>query len=416
MRIIKILILIVIAVIFFKADLSAQSAVYPSDSIISKENFTKEKDTLSSKDVHPQDSPENSGLIVISNNKKFSMRLYGSARIYGSYDFNGLVGGTGFNISDIPVDPVNEDETFYMTANLTRLGIEVKRKTILGNTLIKIETDFNGTDSKFRIRQAYGQTNHFIVGQTWTNFSDIETLPLTVDSDGPPTAVTLRTVLIKYYLDFKPGWRFRASIESPSSVVFIPDTLSLETVTQNYPATGINLKKDWKAFQIKGAGILNPISVRNLSGERGSLLGRGALLSMNADFSSSSSFKFQGIYGNGIASFMNLAENSAFDVVLNPEVGEYELTTCYGGYVAYNQSLIKDFIDVDVVYGLVKLIMEDYFPDYSFNLGQYITLNAFIQSPEEFRLGVEYSYGYKKTKDGKHGNANRFAFSFYYDF
>src|SRR4030095_15958583 len=103
---------------------------------------------------------------------------------------------------------------------------------ILGNTLIKIETDFNGPDNRFRIRQAYGQTKYFIVGQTWTNFSDIETLPLTVDVDGPPTGISLRTVLIKYYLDFKPGWRFRASIESPSVVIYVPDTLSIEAVTQ----------------------------------------------------------------------------------------------------------------------------------------------------------------------------------------
>lgn len=374
-------------------------------------------DTLSSKDIHPQDSPESSGLIVESKDEKLWMRFYGSARVYGSYDFNGLEGGTGFSISEIPVDGEGgNEETFYMTANVTRLGFEVKRKTLVGNTLIKIETDFNGTDNKFRIRHAYGQTKHFIVGQTWTNFSDIETLPLTVDVDGPPTAVSLRTVLIKYYLDLKPGWRFRASIESPSAVIYVPDTLSVEAVTQNYPAVSSNIKKDWEAVQMKAAGILNPIAVRNLSGERGSLLGRGALLSVNTNFSASSSFKFQGIYGNGIASFMNLADNSAFDVVLNPNDGEYQLTTCYGGFVAYNQNLIKERVDIDIVYGLVKLNMEDYFPDYSFKSGEYIAVNAFFRNPEAFRLGIEYTYGYKKTKDGSNGDANRFAFTFYYDF
>lgn len=374
-------------------------------------------DTLGSKDIHPQDSPESSGLIITSKNKKLSIRLYGSARVYGSYDFNGLQGGTGFNLSDIPVDQeLNNNETFYMTANVTRLGLDVKNKTIVGNTLIKIETDFNGTDNKFRIRHAYGQTKHFIIGQTWTNFSDIETLPLTVDVDGPPTAVTLRTVLIKYYLDFKPGWRFRASIESPSVVIYIPDTVSVEAVTQNYPAAATNIKKDWEAVQIKAAGIINPISVRNLSGERGSLLGMGALLSINANISAFSSLKFQGIYGNGIASFLNLADNSAFDVVLNPNDGAYQLTTCYGGYLAYNLSLFKQFLDMDIVYGLVKLNMEDYFPDDSFNAGQYIAINGFFSTPEGFRLGVEYTYGFKKTKDGSNGDANRFAFTFYYDF
>ncbi|MBL8008506.1 MAG: hypothetical protein JNJ56_13360 [Ignavibacteria bacterium] len=380
-------------------------------------NRINSADTLGSKDIHPQDSPESSGLIIRSKDKKLSIRFYGSARVYGSYDFNGLEGGTGFSLSEIPVgEESNDEKTFYMTANVTRIGLDVKRKTIVGNTLIRIETDFNGTDNKFRIRQAYGQTKHLIIGQTWTNFSDIETLPLTVDVDGPPTAVSVRNVQIKYYLDFEPGWRFRASIESPSILIYIPDTLSIESVTQNYPAVATNIKKDWEAVQIKAAGILNPISVRNVSGERGSLLGRGALLSINADLTSSSSLKFQGLFGKGIASFLNLSDNSAFDVVLNPNDGEYQLTTCYGGFVAFNQEIFREFLDIDIVYGLVNLTMEDYFPDYSFNAGQYIAFNGFLSYPGGFRLGVEYTYGYKKIKDGSSGVANRFAFTFYYDF
>lgn len=401
--------------LFYSGSIFGQTESSVKDSLNHKGK--RSMDSLGSKDIHPQDSPESRGLIIRSEDKKLSIRFYGSARVYGSYDFNGLQGGTGFNISEIPVNQeFSNEETFYMTANVTRLGLDVKRKTFAGNTLIKIETDFNGTDNKFRIRHAYGQSSHFIIGQTWTNFSDIETLPLTVDVDGPPTAVTVRNVLIKYYLDFKPGWRFRASIESPSVVIYIPDTLSVEAVTQNFPAVATNIKKDWEAVQIKAAGIMNPISVRNLSGERGSLIGRGALLSINTNISASSSLKFQGIYGNGIASFLNLAENSAFDVVLNPDDGEYQLTTCYGGYVAFNLSLFKEFLDMDLVYGLVKLNMEDYFPDNSFRAGQYIALNGFFSTPEGFRVGVEYTYGYKKTKDGQHGDANRFAFTFYYDF
>ncbi len=387
-----------------------------SEDTLTKKSSIK-KDTLSSKDIHPQDAPESSGLFIKSGDKKLTMRLYGSARLFGSNDFNGLEGGTGFSISEIPVgDNANYEETFYMTANLTRLGMEVKRKTFIGNALIKIETDFNGPDNKFRIRHAYGQTNHLIVGQTWTNFSDIETLPITVDVDGPPTAVSLRTVQIKYYLDFKPGWRFRASIESPSVTIFIPDTVSVEEVTQNYPALASNIKKDWETLQIKVAAILNPVSVRDFSGDRVNLLGGGGLLSFNANITKTSTLKFQGLLGKGIASFLNIGDNSAFDVVLNPFDSTYQLTSLYGGFIAFNQNLIKRLIDIDLVYGLIKINMEDYFPDYTFKSGQYIALNAFFTSPGGFRLGAEYSYGFKKTKNDGSGEANRFAFTFYYDF
>jgi len=415
MKILIIYILVFSFAVIISDSIFAQTEISNNDTLNQKSRISI--DTLSSKDIHPQDSPESSGLIITSKDNKLSVRLYGSARVFGSYDFNGLEGGSGFSISDIPVgDDKNYDKTFFMTANVTRIGMEVKRKTIVGNTLVKIETDFNGSDNKFRIRHAYGQTRHFIIGQTWTNFSDIETLPLTVDAEGPPTAVSLRTVQIKYYLDFKPGWRFRASIESPSTVVYVPDSLSLEAVTQNYPAVAANIKKDWESIQIKAAGIINPVSVRNISGDRGSLFGRGVLLSVNTNFFSGSSIKFQGLIGKGIASFLNLSDNSAFDVVLNPNSGQYQLTACYGGFIAFNQSLVKEFLDIDLVYGLVNLNMEDYFPDDSFKAGQYAAVNGFLNFPGGFRLGVEYTYGFKKTKDNSSGEANRFAYTFYYDF
>lgn len=376
------------------------------------------RDSLISKDRHPQDSPENSGIFVESKDKKTKVRFYGSVRLFGSMDFNGLQGGTGFSISDIPVgDESNNEKTFYMTANITRIGMETGHITKFGTVKMKIETDFNGGNgSQYRIRQAYIQTKYLIAGQTWTGFSDIETLPITVDIDGPPTAVSLRTVQIKYYLDFKPGWRFRASIESPGTSVFIPDTISVDEVTQNYPAVAVNIKKDWKAVSLKLAALINPISVRNLDGERESLFGGGALLSGNFVIAKDINFVFQGLLGKGIASFMKVSENNAFDVIFNPTDNQYQLTRCYGGFVALNKTIGHSRFDINFVYGMVNFKMEDYFAGNTFKFGQYIALNTFFSTFEGLKLGVEYTYGYSENKNEQTGNANRFAFTMYYDF
>lgn len=386
--------------------------VFESDSV-----KRKGEDSLSSKDIHPQDLPENKGFFIRSKSGKSSLRIFGSVRLFSSFDINGLSGGTGFSISNIPVGSDNRNEqTFYMTANISRVGLEMNQQSSpIGDVLVKVESDFNGNGKNFRIRHAYGQTKSFIIGQTWTGFSDIESLPNTVDIDGPPTAVSLRTVQVKYYLDFKKNWRFRTSIESPGTTVEIPDTISVEPVSQNYPAVTANLKKDWKIFTIKLAGVINPVSVRNLNGERSSLFGAGGLLSSKLKLGKHTII-FQGLFGRGIASFLNLSSNEAFDVIFNPINSEYELTSCLGGFIAYDYTLVKKRISIDVVYGMVKFKMKDSYANNTFELGLYGAANAFFNFSENLRIGAEYTYGYKKTKDGQSGNANRVALTFYYDF
>lgn len=374
-------------------------------------------DTMRTKDQHPQDSPENTGFFIESKDGKSKLRIYGSVRLFGSNDFGGLSGGTGFTLSEIPTGTSAKSEnTFFLTANISRVGLEAARKLFLGDVLVKVESDFNGNGSQFRIRHAYGQSKYLIIGQTWTGFSDIETLPATVDLDGPPTAVSLRTVQIKYFLDFKPGWRFRASLEVPGSEVNIPDSVAVEPVSQQYPALTGNIKKNWKEFEIKFAGIINPISVRNISGERASLLGLGSLVSAKVKFGSSTSLMLQGLIGRGIASFLNVSDNAAFDVILNPLDGKYQLTSTAGGFVAVSQKIAKNLIDIDLVYGIVQFKMQEYFAGSTFRIGQYVAVNGFLKAAAGFRLGLEYTYGYKRTKDDQHGTANRLSFTFYYDF
>lgn len=375
-----------------------------------------DSDTTESIDKHPQDSPDSKGFFIESPAKTSRVRILGSVRLFGSNDFFGLSGGTGFSLGEIPVNSVTAKEnTFYMTANITRLGLEATQETGIGELFLRIETDFNGEGNSFRIRHAYGQSSFIIAGQTWTSFSDIETLPKTVDLDGPPTAISKRTVQLKYYNNFGERWRFRASLEVPSSAVSVPDTISVEPVTQSLPALAANIKKDWDPVSIKIAGIMNPISVRNLDGSRVSLIGAGALLSSQINITKSTRILFQGLYGSGIASFLNLSGGQAYDVVFNPLEGKYELASSYGGFVALSQTLFNDALDCNLASGLVSFNMQDYYSDDTFKRGLYVAANVFFTFNDN-RLGLEYTYGLKDVKSNEKGKASRIAFTFFYDF
>ena len=84
-----------------------------------------------------------------------------------------------------------------MVPNQTRLGLEVNRSSLIGPVKLKIETDFLGTNNSLRIRHAYVESGNFILGQTWSTFTDVNSVPQTVDIDGPNSSVMLRTVRIR---------------------------------------------------------------------------------------------------------------------------------------------------------------------------------------------------------------------------
>ena len=376
------------------------------------------KDSVLTKEKHPQDSPEDKGFFISSKSGESSLRILGSVRMFGSNDFNGLSGGTGFSLGDIPIDTGNlaSENTFFLTANISRVGIEATKKMGFGNVFARIEADFNGNGKNFRIRHAYGQTDFLVTGQTWTCFSDIETLPNTVDLDGPPTAISKRTVQIRYYKSFEKYYKLLASLEAPSISVSIPDTLSLEPVSQSLPAFAVNLERSSTGLSITAAGIINPISVRNLNGSKESLFGAGALLSSKVVLGKTTNIVGQFLYGSGIASFLNLSDNIAFDVILNPLTEKYELTQSYGGFISLSQKLFKKKVDLNLAFGSVSFIMEDYFSPQTFQQGIYVSANAFLIFLERSKLGIEYSYGKKRIKNGETGDANRFAFTFFFDF
>ncbi len=418
----RLILIVLLAIIFKFSSLSAQqdSAKAPPVSIDGKKDTVVKKIPRidsKAKDKLPQDSPDSSGFIIESKNGNSNLRIYASIRLFGAYDFSGLKGGTSFSVNKIPIGSENKNEpNFFLTANLTRFGIESNLESGVGNINMKIETDFSTEGNHLRLRFAYGMTNFILGGQAWTVFSDNRSVPNTVDADGPPTAVLLRSVQIRLFKETSDGWMFKGSIESPNVNISVPDTVSVEPPTQVIPDIAANASKKFKFGHLQLAGILRNISVRKISGELESVTGYGGLFSGRINFVKSFSMLFQALVGRGITSFLKLSQENTSDIILNPETGNYEMLGSYGGFIAMTKSFPAVNITASLIYGSVNMINKDFEPETAFSSGNYISANVFWFSIFGFRMGGEYNFGYSKNKKGESGTANRFAFTFYYDF
>lgn len=223
-------------------------------------------DTTQVQEAHPQDSPERRGFLIVTGDGKSSLRIRGSLRIKGDYDLRGLQSAENFNTFEIPVGAANTtDPRFFMNARQTRLGLEVTSDTDYGDLFLRVETDFLGEDNTARLRHAFGSVGKLLVGQTWSTFGDLASLPLTVDLDGPNSSVAVRTVQVRYSVETEAGYMLAVAAESPGPEVGQVDTLGAKLEFQVAPDIVGRARTfgEWGHTQL--AAVFRTINVKDVS-------------------------------------------------------------------------------------------------------------------------------------------------------
>lgn len=138
-------------------------------------------------------------------------------RFAGLVKFDAFDDLSGANLNVIPTDGVaipirgtsqsRRNGHFMMSARQTRFGFASETPTKFGPLKSLIELDFYGTGGQAaytnpvspRLRHAYVSLGGLTVGQTWSNFFDLEAAPETLDMTGPVgNAYAIRQPLIQY--------------------------------------------------------------------------------------------------------------------------------------------------------------------------------------------------------------------------
>jgi len=375
-----------------------------------------EKDTIDIQDKHIQDASENRGFLIMTRDKKAQLRIMGSVRINGAYDINGLQDQSSFSTFDIPVGSENVFEPrFFMSASQSRYGIEAKRETRFGDAFLRIESDFLGAPNLFRLRHAYGSLGSFMVGQTWSTFGDVRSIPATVDVDGPNSSVAERTVQIRYRNKINNIFNYAIAIESPEPEISSPDSLKLKPAFQSFPdfIARINIAKEWGHLQI--AGIFRGITVRDTLNNVEYQKGYGILFSGRIKINEYDEFLFQAVYGKAISRFITTFAGKGLDVVYNMDTEKFEAVEVFGSFFSYKHSWNKNLASF-FTFGFAKIFTKDFYPEIAYRQSGYFSTNIFWKAAEGTRIGTEFSFGRRINKNGELGNASRLSFIIYYDF
>ena len=374
------------------------------------------KDTIEFEDKHIQDAADNRGFLIMTADKKSQLRIMGSVRVNGAYDFNGLQNKSSFSTFDIPVGSDNVIEPrFFLSASQSRYGIEAKRETRYGDAFVRLESDFLGKPNLFRLRHAYGTLGGFLIGQTWSAFGDIISIPATVDIDGPNSSVAERTVQIRYRNRINNNFNYAIAIESPEPEITTLDSAKLKPAFQSFPdlIARIGTNKEWGHLQI--AGIFRSITIKDTLNNLEYQKGYGILFSGRIIFKEHEEFLFQAVYGEAISRFITTFAGRGLDVVYNEYTEKFEPVEVFGTFFSYKHKWNKDLASF-FTFGFAKIFTKDFYPETAYSQSGYFSTNVFWKAAEGTRIGSEFSFGRRVNKNGESGNASRLSFIIYYDF
>ncbi|MBD8487247.1 hypothetical protein IFO69_00665 [Echinicola sp. CAU 1574] len=375
---------------------------------------TLRKDTTSKVEDAPLDIAQNRGIFILSPDKQMEMRIIGSIRMLIVFDEMNFSNKNFFRTYDIPTG-VNNDPlpNYYNGLDQTRMGFEVTRKTSAGNLFARIETDFAGVNG-FRIRHAYGQYKNFLVGQTWSLFSQVAALPATADFSGPSGSVRSRTPQLRYSLP-KPihGMNISLGLEYLIPDLSIPDSLTIQTFQLIPNITG-KADKNFQWGYLQVSGIIPMLSARTDSNKLIVRPGWGLASSSYGNITSNSKWHIQIAGGQAISSFLKDLNDNGLDVILDQDENPH-VPFSWGGYLGY-EYLWYEGLSSNVIYSIVQTEEFEFNPDNAFRRGTTWRANTFWDFIEGAKLGAEIIYGRRVDHNHVKGNAVRFNLLFYYDF
>lgn len=398
---------------------SALAAQVPQDEARQAQQAQQElrSDSASQQDIHPQDSPEYRGFLIQSRDRRSMLRLIGSLRVLALYDLKGLQGARDFSVYDIPVGAANLTEgRYYMEASQTRFGFEAstRRSETAPELFGRLEADFRGTNNSLRLRHAYVRWGRVRVGQTWTTAAHVSALPTTVDNEGPNSAISLRSVQIRFTQDLRPGLQLAVAAENPAL-----DTAALSPgapVSPRIPDFVGHLRGVRGARELQVTGIVRALPYREASGNVDDIAAWGVAASGRFGMrDGSDELLFQGVWGKGISRYVAGFTGRGLDLTVDSLTGTAYATLLRGAYVSYGR-LVRPGLKGYGTVGYARIENRAFEPGSAFKRGAYVAMSVFRDFPWGARAGAEATWGSRVNKDSARDTAWRFQGIVYYDF
>lgn len=331
----------------------------------------------------------------------------------------------------IPIGGVREKVDNDFSSKQTRLFLSTET-TIAGHVLKGyVETDFQtaaGTQGSERttngynlaLRRAFLQFDKVTIGEDWTTFQNVGTLPETTDFIGPTEgSVFGRQPLVRYSTLIVPKVTLQLAVENAETASANQGSPALiENDDDHVPDFVARLNFTLPKGEMALAGILRELSVDN--GAVGdSRSAYGASVSGKFVFGAANRYdlRFMGTYGTGIGRYMGL--NFAPDTIDVAATNDLKEVISYGGFAALRvnwtptvrSTFMASFQEAQYDSALSAASLANFNKSASS-----VAANLFWSPVRGLDFGVEYRHGQRELVNGISGDLSRIEFVGKYGF
>jgi len=335
------------------------------------------------------------------------------------YDNNNVLSNDLFVTSDIPTTRITDIKfkRFHLSANQSRLGINFNFPKAGNSTSAYIEGDFlsstHGENAYFRLRHAYIKFGEFLIGQTWTNFGDVNAAPNTLDLEGPNSMPASRVAQIRWRRQLTDNFNLLLALEEPKDDYTPLD--SAQTIKAAFPELVVKPKLTIKNGHWSNSLIYKPIIYTDKIYSFKKKLGTwGATSSLSIDIPDTKkinplnvrhrTFNLFGIIGRGTQGSVN--DFGGLNYEAFPKDSQtLEALLYYGGYTSYS-FVFKKRWSTTFVYSYLHQEKPANI-NAIFKHSHYFAGNAIFAINKYFTVGTELLYGIKENYDNTRGHAFR---------
>jgi hypothetical protein len=324
------------------------------------------------------------------------------------HDFNPIGSADYFDVSTIPTDG-SKSESTHLHAKETRLFLDFRSPSKVGELRAYVEGDFYGTNGAFRLRHAFVDINNgkWLAGQWWSNFMDETVIPPTLDFEKPAAYAFARHAMFRWKQSFSNDSYLAISVEEPNTRAQAPVEAGkfespLPDLTARYRVT-----KKWGHIQV--SAFAAQLRYRYSTGESDDVSLFGANLSGQLNFLKKDKFIYQVVYGPGVGRFRG-GSSAALDAD-----GELKALTDVG-VTGGIQHFWNDKFSSLVVYNQGSIDNTEGQSPTDISNMNYMAVNLIWHFVDKAFAGVEYLRGTRQDLNEEDGTANRIQFSIKYGF
>lgn len=334
-------------------------------------------------------------------------------------DLDGTLDSTQFLMSTIPVPgmPEYEDDGYVsFFAKDSRFNIDVRRVTPGAPPLRGfLEGDFFSADNQFRLRHAYMAVGDFLIGQTWTTLSFLESLPFMIDFAAGDALFGGRAAQVRYQHKVNERWKLSVGVEELSYLGIENPYEFAGKATRIAPLLALRADYRWDTgLLLLGTSVAPLHWDGGAEGPSDSAVQLDFVVGGRQNLGSSSYLTWNVSYGEGSGETIMAFAGSKANAVLDAN-GKLDTIPAFALVLGYGHNWNSAW-STNVSYAYGWLDTPESRGDLSLKEGGIGHVNLIWKPVTQFSTGIEFMWGEARVQDGAVGSAERIQWMGKFDF